>query len=548
MKLNLKYSLFLIPALLLSVSCTNLDETVYSQIKADAYTPTEDDLFSNIGPAYTTLRAWIFGWHGNYDLQEECSDEIVTPVRPNGWNDGGVYKDMHYHSWTSELGHVAASYGNIMDGVTYCNKSIYQIEDGELPISDADLKSSVLAELKVLRAFYYYQLCDNYGNVPIVDKYDVPSDYLPTQSTRLEVYNYVISSIEENIDLLSETNGGIYYGRINKWTAYCILAKMYLNAEVYTGTSQWDKCIEVCNKVINSGLYSLESDFSKPFIVENESSPEIIFAIPFKTSGLYDGKFGWFHLVWKTLHPQNQLTYNFTYVPWCGNCGIPQFIDTYKSTDKRLAKSWIMGQQYSSTGDSLYCTLDAKLAKANTPLSFDNYVPTVKTTTEYNGYRIGKFEIEKGINWGGLSNDWPMFRYADVLMMKAECLLRNGSADEAAAIVTEVRTRDFDNYADAVVTGDELTQGSCYRYGFYEKAKFSKGEEGGADIQYGRFFDELGWEFVSEAHRRQDMIRFGVFTKKSWLSHVPNGDYRTIFPIPYSVLSANSNLTQNPGY
>ena len=146
-----------------------------------------------------------------------------------------------------------------------------------------------------------------------------------------------------------------------------------------------------------------------------------------------------------------------------------------------------------------------------------------------------------------LSNDWPLFRYADVLMMKAECLLRLGDADGAAALITEIRQRDFkSDPSKAVVTGTQLLMGSSYDYGL--RNHLTTTEEGGADIQYGRFLDELAWEFNQEARRRTDLVRFGVFTKKSWLSHSPNGDYRALFPIPKTEIDKNPNLKQNPGY
>jgi hypothetical protein len=146
-----------------------------------------------------------------------------------------------------------------------------------------------------------------------------------------------------------------------------------------------------------------------------------------------------------------------------------------------------------------------------------------------------------------LSNDWPLFRYADILMMKAESLLRLGSADAAAAIVTQVRQRAFKlNPAKAVVTGAQLSGGSTYDYGL--RNHLTSTFEGGADIKYGRFLDELAWEFNQEARRRTDMIRFNAFTKKSWLSHAPNGDYRKLYPIPKTEMDKNANLKPNPGY
>ncbi|HET9054321.1 MAG TPA: RagB/SusD family nutrient uptake outer membrane protein, partial [Cyclobacteriaceae bacterium] len=151
-----------------------------------------------------------------------------------------------------------------------------------------------------------------------------------------------------------------------------------------------------------------------------------------------------------------------------------------------------------------------------------------------------------------ISNDVPLFRYADALMIKAECLLRSGvagGADAAAAIVSDIRTRAFaaTNPAKATVTGVQLQAGSSYNYGTYKDGVMLT-TEGGADIEYGRFLDELGYEFAAEFHRRQDLIRFGVFTTKSWLSHTPTGDHRILYDIPQAALNANPNLDHNPGY
>jgi len=141
-------------------------------------------------------------------------------------------------------------------------------------------------------------------------------------------------------------------------------------------------------------------------------------------------------------------------------------------------------------------------------------------------------------------------------MMKAEALLRTGQADAAAAIVTQVRQRDFpSDPAKATVTGAQLTQGSSYNYGWSDKDGVVKDGpggtptlNGGADVKFGRFLDELGWEFAAEGHRRSDMIRFGVFTTKTWFNHVPLGAYHALFAIPSGALNTNTNLQQNPGY
>jgi hypothetical protein len=143
--------------------------------------------------------------------------------------------------------------------------------------------------------------------------------------------------------------------------------------------------------------------------------------------------------------------------------------------------------------------------------------------------------------------DYPIFRYAEILLMKAECLLRTGKSG-AGALVTQVRERAFkDNLSDAIVEDNDLLANTSYKYGYVED--YNIVDNGNSDvIQYGRMYDELGWEFAWESHRRRDMIRFGVYTTKSWLSHKPNGDFRTVFPIPQSIITSNPYLVQNPDY
>jgi hypothetical protein len=518
-------------------SCTKLDEKVYSDLLAEKFNPTEADVMSIIGPVYSNLRNVISGWAGLYDVCEESSNLMVTPVRPNGWDDGGMYRRMHKHTWTANEYHVSALWSRIFAGITNANRALFQIESGNVPITQN--KENYIAEIKVARAYYYYLLLDNFGNVPLVTKFDVPKGFLPTQSTRQQVYDFVVTEITSNISLLSEETGTTTYGRFTKWAAYALLAKVYQNAAVYTGTARWAECITACDAILTTSKYSLEPVYSDIFRTDNAGCVETIFAVP------YDEIYaGWLHWHMKTLHPLNQKTYNLQEEPWGGNCAIPQFIDTYNAKDKRLKQTWIMGPQYASNGDVLYCNLGPETM--GQPLVFTNFVKSADYASENEGYRLGKYEIKMGAR-GQLSNDVPIFRLADVMLMKAECLLRTGSADAAATIVTDVRKRSFDDIADATVTGAQLQANSSYVYGFVENGVITQPDNTPA-IQYGRFLDELGWEFVGEFHSRTDLIRFGVYTTKTWLSHKPNGDYRKIFPIPQSQLNNNTNLIQNTGY
>jgi len=524
-------------------ACTKLKDTSYNQIISSEFTPTSADLPALTGAPYVDWRGLLLQWNTLYRAQEVSGDEMLTPARPNGWVDGGVYRRIHEHKWTTDDDIVINVWTRAYQGISNCNRIIYQVQTKSIPVATKDT-TALIAEMKLLRASYYWVLCDMYGNVPIVDKFNVPAGYLPPQNTRKQVYDFIVKEITTNIPLVSAANDQTTYGKFNQWAGHALLAKMYLNAEVYTGTPAWDKCIVECDAIINSALttkFILESNQRNVFITENQNSKEIIFALPFDSK--YVADWNSFDVHMQTLEPENQATYNLESSPWGGVCAVPQFISTFDTTDARYIDNYIKYQQFAANGDKLYATMGAFTGK---PLSYRNYVAGVDISDEVDGFRLGKFEIAMGAT-NRLSNDWPLFRYADVLMMKAESLLRNGNADAAAILVTQVRQRNFKlNPAKAIVTGADLLKGSSYDYGL--RNHLISTTEGGADIRFGRFLDELGWEFNQEARRRSDMIRFGAFTKKSWLSHSPNGDYRALYPIPGTEIAKNSNLKQNPGY
>jgi hypothetical protein len=525
-------------------ACTKLKDTSYNQIVSSEFTPSGSDLPALAGAAYVDWRGLLLQWNTVYRAQEVSADEMLTPARPNGWVDGGVYRRIHEHKWTTDDDIVINIWTRAYQGITNCNRIIYQVQSGSIPVAAKDT-ASLVAEMKLLRASYYWVLCDLYGNVPIVDRFDVPEGYLPKQNTRKEVYDFIVNDLVTNIPKVTDEVSTKTYGKFNKWAGLALLAKMYLNAEVYSGTPQWDKCKAVCDTIIHfaqsTGKFILEPNQKNVFVTNNENSKEIIFALPFDSK--YVNDWNSFDVHMQTLEPENQKTYNLQFSPWGGVCAIPQFINTFDPEDSRLTDNYIRGQQYTATGDSIFGTMGAFVGK---PLAYRNYLPGVDQSEEVDGYRLGKFEIAMGAT-NRLSNDWPLFRYADILMMKAECLLRTGDADGAATLVTEVRQRAFkSNPSKAIVTGAQLLQGSSYSYGL--RNHLDSTFEGGADIQYGRFLDELAWEFNQEARRRTDMIRFGVFTKKSWLSHSPNGDYRALYPIPKTEIDKNPNLHQNAGY
>ncbi|KAA2244580.1 RagB/SusD family nutrient uptake outer membrane protein [Chitinophaga agrisoli] len=507
-------------------ACTKLDPETFSELVEESIIYKESDTSNIIAQAYSPLRPVWADWMGNFDLQEESADEIITPARPNGWYDGGTYQRMHRHTWTSLQEQPDALWGRVFNGVANTNRAIYLFSSGKLPVGAA--KESLVAELKALRAFYYWLLCDNFGNVPIVTDYEDLS--VPKQSQRKEVYDFIVKELNDNIPLLRESAGTGMYGRFNKWAAKTLLAKMYLNAGVYSGATAWPQCLQQCNDVIQAagtGLYMLEPQYRDNFKTNNETSRELIFTVPYDEINAPG-----FIIHMKTLDPLSQQVFRMEAQPWGGNCAVPQFINTYDPEDTRLKDTWLQGPQKTPAGVEV--------------IDYVNFVGGIEKSKSNEGFRVGKYEIRVGAK-GSLSNDFPIFRYADVLMMKAECLLRTGQTGEAAQLVTQVRQRAFATTtpAKATVTAADLQKGSKYQYGYWDNGQITE-LQGGDDVQLGRLLDELGWEFAAEAHRRQDLIRFGIFATKKWFQHRPNGANRTIFLIPQEELNKNPNLVQNP--
>lgn len=554
-KIIKKLTLTVFCTVILTSSCTKLADDSYTDIVAKKFIPTSEDVGALIGPAYSSWRGVL--WPGNtgyFSLQEESCDAILRATKPYGFYDGGVHQLLHFHTWTSEESRHNNIWRMCYEGINNVNRVLFQIESGQIPLSPGPDKDLVLAELRVLRASFYYALIDVFGNVPITEKYDVPEGYLPEQSTRLEVFNWIVKEITESIPALLDDTGVKVYGRFNnKWSAYALLAKVYLNAEIWTapptsvgqpqqlGTPKWQEVIDICDKIIDSKLFSLEPVQKNCFLEQNQNSKEIIWAVPYD-----EIMTGGFQLLVLTLPHQSSQTYNLRAVGWGGLISLPQFINSYDKEDKRYTDGWIHGQVYSSTGEALKVNTGSM---AGQPMIIVNELPGVNYSEEVHSWRIGKWEIPMGSNPAAMSHDWPMARYAGILMMKAEALMRLGQPG-AGELVTQVRMRNFDNPAKAIVTDAELLENSNYDYGLRDYLLGTTHETD--PIMYGRFLDELGWEFVTEGQRRQDMIRFGVFNTRSRLSFQAHSDgswdYKNIGPIPLTVINTNPKIKQNPGY
>ena len=524
-------------------ACTDLTEQVYSSLTQSSYQYSQTDLRPVISACYTPMRSYQ-SHTGLWAMDNTTTDVLVMPPNSTGWDDGGRYRRMHYHTWNSEQGEISSAWNATWRGIGLCNNALKQMEDNQLNL-DSSTQAAAIAELRALRAFYYYIVMDNWGDAPLVTE---PTQELPAKTSRTEIYNFVVKELNEAIPALSDVQGGAQYGLMNKWAAYALLARTYINAEVYTGTAHWQDCISACDAIINSGKFQLSENFRDNFLADQAacaSNKEIIFAIPFSQS--FATGFSLHLFSWGAPIRQK---FNISATPWGSGSAmaIPQFIDTFDPDDSRLDDSFLHGVQYKyGTTQPIKCIYDA-IDGEYPDLAYTKEIQSGNFNMEWEGYRMNKFEVLPNTP-GSLDNDQPIFRYAEILLMKAESLLRSGQSG-AGALVTQVRQRDFkDNPEKAVVTDEQLKENSSYKYGYYLEDYGKSLKEGDTSpIQFGRLYDEYKWEFVWEFGNRTRCIRFGVFTKKNWLSHEAKGEGVAVYPIPESALTPNPNLEQNPNY
>ncbi|HRV89876.1 MAG TPA: RagB/SusD family nutrient uptake outer membrane protein [Prolixibacteraceae bacterium] len=489
--------------------CTNLDEEVYDKLPVDQFGKNTKEVNSLIAPIYRTLKGV---YPANFFYLSECSgDMAITPTRKGGdWWDGGQFKELRLHKWSPGNNSVTSAYNSATSGITLCNKIFVMINENP----SIENKEMILAEIRGVRAFWYLMLLDYYGNVPIVT--DFNDKELPSTKSRADVYKFVMDELNAIKDKVRADVSSASYGKITKGVVYTMLAKLYLNAQVWNpaGGAKWQECIAACNEVMKLP-YLIEPTWKNSFIVKNQNSQEIIFPVVFSTSD------GGNTIAQRTLHYLAAPSLGLKIGTWNGVCAMPDYVKAYDPADKRLAWSFLTGPMKNPATGETYITAHGR------PL-----IHTVDVTMKYgfdsdgwgqveqeDGARCWKWEFESGQN-GDAENDFAIYRLADVYLMKAEALIRaNGDIAEATRLVNVIRSRAFDSPSKlkTSVTLDDV----------YKERRF-----------------ELAWEISN----RQDMIRFGTFLNAipGWKG-VTDARY-LLFPIPRTARDANPNLTQNPGY
>jgi starch-binding outer membrane protein, SusD/RagB family len=494
-----------------ALSCTKPNARVYDQVTNFWQTPGQTA--AGVAPAYSALRDYA-PLGSMFTLNEVTTDEVIVPTRGGDWYDGGVWEKAWKHTWLPDLYFFNDGWAFVYSGITRVNSILQAIDEVQPPDT-----ASIKAELKILRAFYYYCGLDLFGNIPIIENNNVALSEV-TNRSRKEVFDYVEKEIKENLPAITEDVNQRTYGRVTKWFAYALLAKLYLNSGIYSGTPRWAECIGACDAVISSGRYALEPDFFDNFIIENEKSRENIFVIPFDR----DAGLNYFWLQIGTLHYQSTATFGLEVAGYAnGHCSTAEYYHLFDSSDVRR-KMFLVGQQYiDQIKDSAHMQYDTAV---NIPLNFN---PEIKSFSiplpeaRVAGARCAKWEFNKH-GPGLMSNDFAVIRLADVILMKAEAQFRNGDAPGALVSINyktdgvSIRSRTgLPDFTETEMNLEGLLK---------ERAR------------------ELSWE----GWRRNDLIRFGHFTDARVPEKSVSADYRNLYPIPQTELLKNPYLKQNPGY
>ena len=504
-------AMLLAPAVLAPLqACTDLTETPRDALSPGNTFRTNGEIFAGLTAAYAQLRGtnWAV-----YNLAEVTTDEQVVPTRGSDWYDNGRWLEIHRLTWSensgSALDDMNSMWNDLFTGVSRTNLVLNAIRD-----NNVQGQEQVVAELRVLRAWYYYLLMDAFGGVPIVENTEIVQR---PRNTRAEVYNFIEKELTEARPALRATKyaaSDANYGRVTQPVVDAILASLYLNAQVYTGTvttaglqpgaAQWQKAIDAANRVITSNQYSLAAspeEWRSNFSITNETSPENIFVVRHVAQpglGL--------ELPMRALH-YNQLDP----APWNGFAGTAEAYNKFDAADTRRSV-FLEGPQVS------YVNGQPVNDRAGRRLVYTVNIPNVEAAGEGEGVRLIKFPPLVGAADGDHPNDYPFFRLAEMYMIRAEANYRLGNTGAALADLNALRARVFTTPRPLTTVNDDV------------------------------ILNERLFEFAGEGKRRRDLIRFGRFTAPRQYKPNTSEPYKILFPIPATQLSTNPLLEQNPGY
>ena len=508
--------------LVLAPACTDLTEVPQSAITPDNFYRNADEAIGGLASVYAQLRTTNDEY---YNLSEISTDEMIVPTRGQDWYDNGKWLDIHRQTFTANspagLDNINSAWTNLFIGVARANVVLNGIQN-----TSFTGKATMVAELRTLRAFYYYLLTDTFGGVPIVTE---PAVAQRPQNTRAEVFAFIEKELKAARPDLPVSWAQNMNGRVTQGAVDAMLASLYLNAQVFggtvttaglqPGTQHWQDALDNANKVINSGNYALSTDanqnctpfgcgWRKNFTADNNLNPEVIFAVKYinvTDIGL--------NFLMRALH-YNQ--YSGAEAPWNGFSTLADTYASFDPNDKRT-QIFLAGPQVNlATGQPAF-------DRQGNPLNFDPNIPDVTKATESQGVRIAKWPIDPNHVTRNNGNDYAWFRLGEMYLIRAEAENELGQTAAAIADINLIRARVF---SPPKPIATSLTQSQVRD----------------------AILNERLYELTAEGKRRTDLVRAGKFTTGAWYAKTTSTAYRQLFPIPQTQIETNPKLTQNPGY
>lgn len=550
----------------LFAGCTNLDEIYYSEISQNIYFQTKDNVYAALARPYTK-------WRGTHEfspwmLQEIVTDEFCVTQKGTDYESGGVYRQLHWHTWDPDHIHVYNTYFQMGEGISYALamiKELSSVDYVSLGLTEKDRQDHIL-QLRVLVAYSYLRALDYFGGMPIYKEFTMNE---VSRSTAKETFDYVegilLEAISESSSLPKKKKGDLQTGWVDQGIAATCLMRLYFNAQVYIGESRFDECARLCQDIMDGkyGYYALEETWNAPFGFENEKSCESIWLC---ASQYAKNQISWDYERFNHYgaatyydidgsggsngaHLQPSLAPDGTQYDF--NIGRPfsRFNDQdlrkrgyVYNGNKQYEGMFLFGKQERITSDGrkvscigareymgeviTFVDQVAQFKKLGKEYNSASELPSNITTGEENsGVRLVKRPIPNMSDRTLKYNpDYVIMRYAEVLYTLAECKYRSGDKQGAADLINSVRKRNFAGGMDP----DPLTVENLNKY---------------------RFLQEWMTEFLSEHRRRTDLRRWNAYTNEEWWDHKVSDHHRELFPIPQKTISAsNAELKQNPGY
>ena len=496
------------------VSCTDLQEKVLDEQLGTNLVSDPNNVEALINPPYASLRRTI-EWYDYWGLQEVSTDEVIIPARGTDWYDNGDWQKLHLQTWTPDHVRLKNVWEVLNQGVSRANTAIYYI--GKFP--QTATTTQYINEAKFLKSYYMYLLCDLFGQVPFREADDVDFSVAPQVLTRKDAADKIITELNAIMPSL-KTKADVGSSRATVGAAQSLLAKVYMNYEVWTGVKKYTEAITACNSLISSPNYAVATDYWTMFQKDVTEHPEFILRIPMDDMVDMGSGSVWVNF---TLH-YSQVFGNLTST-WNGPSTTSTFYNTFDKVndaryqDNRIKaecgfnQGFLVGQQYGLDGTALK-------QRNGSPLIFVPEV-NIQSSPENAGIRVVKFAPNSATTHQFSSpNDVPVMRISDIYLLRAEAKLRTGDAAGALTDINYLRSK---------------------------RSAAGKTLPALASVTLDDILKERGYELYWEGLRRQDLIRFGKFGE-AWQEKPATAATKAIYPIPTSAKDVNKNLTQNPGY